>query len=74
MNGKVGGFAANITMVKGDGSDYHTHQFINFQVEYGSLIKTLIFPTDNNNGTNFSDNTVQRLRVSPNSTLSIPDR
>ena len=77
-NGTVDGFEANITMVKGDGTDYHMHQFTNFQAANRSLTKTLLRSTDNNNNnddtnpSSSSDNIVQLLQVSPNSTLSIP--
>ena len=73
-NGIVDGFEANIIMVKGDGTDYHMHQFTNFQAANRSLTKTLTFSTDNNNDdtNSSSNNIIQRLEVSPNSTLSIP--
>jgi len=43
VNGTTKAFGANMTMVKGDGTDPHTHRFSNFQALSESFTRTLIF-------------------------------
>jgi plastocyanin len=77
VNGTAKSFDANITMVKADGTDFHTHRLLNFRAASASLANTLLFnQTENNNNT--SSNNRTEIAAAPltvagaQSELSIP--
>ena len=71
VNGDVKSFNVNMTMVKGDGSDYHNHSIFNFKPLSHSLTKTL-FLSKASTASSSRNLTSSTLELAPNSTLSIP--
>jgi hypothetical protein len=69
--GQVKSFDANLTMVKGDGSDYHTHRIFNFKPLSHSVTKTILLSTASN-ASSSNNLTSSTLELTSNSTLSIP--